>query len=80
MNRHEKLEWLKETCSQDFVENQLMDAMVQWMGEDDFNEFYDHLCRNWEIARSPNELEAKMSDREYDPDTDEILTEWVVRA
>ena len=80
MNRYEKLEWLKETCSQDFVENQLMDAMVQWMGEDDFNEFYDHLCRNWEIPRSPNELEAKMSDREYDPDTDEILTEWVVRA
>lgn len=75
MNRHEKLEWLKETCSQDFIENQLMDAMVQWMGEDDFNEFYDHLCRNWEIARTPNELEAKMSDREYDPDTDEIVEE-----
>ena len=80
MNRYEKLEWLKETCSQDFVQNQLMDAMVQWMGEDDFNEFYDHLCRNWEIARSPNELEAKMSDREYDPDTDEVLTERVVGA
>ena len=80
MNRYEKLDWLKETCSQDFVQNQLMDAMVQWMGEDDFNEFYDHLCRNWEIARSPNELEAKMSDREYDPDTDEVLTERVVGA
>ena len=71
------MEWLKETCSQDFIENQLMDAMVQWMGEDEFDKFYDHLCRNWEIARSPNELEAKMSDREYDPDTDESLNEWV---
>jgi hypothetical protein len=27
------------------------------MGESGFEEFYDHLCRNWEIARSPEELE-----------------------
>ena len=55
MNRYDKLEWLKETCSKDFIENNLMDEMVRWMGEDDFEAFYDHLCRNWGIARDQAE-------------------------
>ena len=79
MNRHDKIEWLQETCGKDFLENHLLTEMVQWMGEDDFNEFYDHLCSNWSIARSPNELEAKMNDLEYDEENDEVITEWVAR-
>jgi hypothetical protein len=60
MNRWDKLEWLKETCSQDFIENNLMDEMARWMGEDDFEQFYDHLCRMWDIARSPEDLNYRM--------------------
>jgi hypothetical protein len=60
MNRWDKLEWLKETCSKDFIENKLMDEMVRWMGEDDFEQFYDHLCRCWDIAKDAKELNFRM--------------------
>lgn len=49
MNRFEKIDWLKESCSQEFIHSQLLSELVGWMGEKEFNEFYDHLCRNWEI-------------------------------
>jgi hypothetical protein len=75
MNRWEKMVWLQETTSTEFFNETLRDEMVRWMGEDDFNKFYDHLCRNWDIARTPNELEAKMNDKEYDEDTDSIVEE-----
>lgn len=58
--RVEKMEFLKETCSSDFLENQLMNEMVRWMGEDDFNEFFKNLCRNWGIM-TPPEMEHAMS-------------------
>lgn len=77
MTRYEKLEWLQESTSPEFMQETLVQEMVRWMGEDDFNEFYDYLCRNWEIARTPNELEAKMNDLEYDEENDEVVTEWV---
>lgn len=51
MNRFEKLEWLEQTCSEEFVKETLVQEMVRWMGEDDFEAFYDHLCRHWEIKR-----------------------------
>ena len=72
MNRFEKLEWLQEMCTESFAST-LLDEMVQWMGEKEFDEFYNHLCRNHDIPRTPNELEAKMNDWEYDEDTDEIV-------
>lgn len=59
-DRWEKLEFLKETCSPDFLENHLMDEMVRWMVEHDFEEFYKHLCRNWGIV-TPQELEYQMN-------------------
>ena len=80
MNRWEKMEWLQETCGENFIQETLVQEMVRWMGEDDFDAFYDHLCRMWEIARSPNELESKMNDLEYDEENDEVITEWVARS
>lgn len=77
MNRYEKLDWLRESCGENFIRETLVDEMVRWMGEDDFDKFYQHLCSCWEIARTPRELEAKMNDLEYDEDTDEVITEWV---
>lgn len=77
MDRWEKLEWLEQTCSPDFMQNHLMHEMARWMGEDDFGEFYDHLCRMWGIARTPTELEAMAEDKmdQYDPVTDTIQEE-----
>ena len=75
MNRWEKMEWLQEVTSSEFFNETLKDEMVRWMGEDDFNEFYDHLCRNWSIARTPTEMQAIMEDKEYDCDNDEIVEE-----
>ena len=57
MNRYEKLEWLEQTCSEKFMKEEFVLAMVSWMGEDEFEAFYDHLCRNWAIAGSPEALE-----------------------
>ena len=59
-NRQEKLEYLYETCSEDFIKNNLVIEMVTWMGEDNFTEFFEHLCRNWEI-KNPYELELAMN-------------------
>jgi hypothetical protein len=35
--------------------------LVGWMGESGFEEFYDHLCRNWGIARNHGELEELLA-------------------
>lgn len=59
-DRWDKMEFLKMSCSSDFLDYHLMDEMVRWMGEDDFNEFFKHLCKNWEI-QTPPELDYAMS-------------------
>jgi hypothetical protein len=61
MNRYDKLEWLEQTTSPQFMQETLLLEMVGWMGESGFEEFYDHLCRNWDIARSPKELEEVLA-------------------
>jgi hypothetical protein len=63
-NRYEKLEWLRQTCSEEFKTVTLLDEMVRWMGEADFEEFYDKLCRNWEIEREPNDPKFSGKDDE----------------
>jgi hypothetical protein len=55
----EKLDYLQESCTKDFLENHLMEEMVRWMGEDDFSEFFKTLCRHWEI-KTPPELDYAM--------------------
>jgi len=62
-NRQEKLEWLYETTSNDFIHNHLVVEMVTWMGEDQFNEFFNHLCRCWDI-KNPDELDEIMNNNE----------------
>ena len=50
MNRFEKLEYLIETCSSEFIkECQFLDEMVSWMSEDQFDAFYEHVCSCWDI-------------------------------
>ncbi len=58
-DRHEKLDFLMETASVEFKDN-LLNEMVQWMGEDKFDDFFRHLRRNWGI-RTPQELDYDMN-------------------
>lgn len=62
-NRFNKLEWLQETCTEQFMTKTFVDELVRWMGEDDFEKFYDKLCSEHVIKRDPN-------DPNYDEETD----------
>ena len=59
-DRWEKLEFLQENCTTDFVENDLLREVVKFMGQHEFNEFFNHLRRNWGI-NTPQELEYEMN-------------------
>ena len=58
MDRFEKLEWLRESCTQEFVQETLLEEMARWMGEDEFTKMYEWLCTHWDIAETPEELNA----------------------
>ena len=58
-NRFEKLDYLMETASIEFKDT-FLNEIVQWMGEDDFDNFFKHLCRNWDI-KTPQELDYLMN-------------------
>ena len=59
-NKWEKMEYLKETCSNEFYQEcTLLDEMVRWMDEDDFSRFFEKVCRDWDI-KTPQELEYSM--------------------
>lgn len=73
MNRFEKLCWLEDTCSENFIKEVLPLELVRWMGEQEFEEFYDHLCRMWEIARDEKELDEEMGIGEEEESEEEEL-------
>jgi len=51
----DRLDWIQQTCTEEFARETLMHEMIRWMGENEFREFYDHLIRNWDIKRDPND-------------------------
>ena len=56
MNRWEKMEFLEETTTVQTHTKDILNELVCWMGDDDFNRFYDHFCSNWDICQSNTEL------------------------
>lgn len=52
MNRYDKLEWLQETCSEQFNRN-LLHNIVSIMSDQEFDGIYEYLCRVNMIARTP---------------------------
>ena len=58
-NRYEKLDFIMETATPEFKDN-IINELAVFMSEDDFNEFFDHLRRNWEI-KTPQELDYAMN-------------------
>ena len=57
MSRFDKMDFINETTA--ISRKQIIEEMVSWMGEDDFSRFYDHLCSNWDVCRSQEELRYK---------------------
>ena len=57
-NRYEKLDFLLETCSEQFKHN-LLDKIVSSMSEHEFEETYEYICRTEDIARDYDELHAR---------------------
>ena len=57
--RWDKLDYLMETATPEFKDN-IVNELVKFMSEDDFNEFFDHLRRNWDI-KTPQELDYAMN-------------------
>lgn len=67
MNRFDKLDYLIDNCSDTFVKHNLIKEMVDWMGENDFNEFFDHLCSHWDINHPfDNNIEDEELEEVYD--------------
>ena len=49
--RFEKLDYLLKTCDKTFIHDSVfLFEMVRWMEEDDFSEFFDKICRDWDIT------------------------------
>ena len=59
-DKWEKLEFLKETCTTDFIQDTLAHELTKFMTESDFNEFFNHLRRNWAIM-TPQEMDYDMN-------------------
>jgi hypothetical protein len=56
----EKLEYLKETCSQEFLQEHLLNEVMKYVYEYQFNEIFKHLQHNWAIKTAP-ELDYEMN-------------------
>jgi hypothetical protein len=48
-NRFDKLEWLKENLFEQHIKSSFLTELVAWLSEDDFDEFFEHHCRMWDI-------------------------------
>ena len=55
MTRFDKLAYLNETCGEKFITDCIfIQEIARWMSEHEFTEFFDNLCRMWEI-KNPNQ-------------------------
>ena len=57
MNRFEKLEFLQETTA--FKKDTILNELIGWLTDDDFNQFYEDFCSNWDLCRSHEELDKR---------------------
>lgn len=61
---HEKLDYIMETASIELKDN-LLNEIVQWMGDKDFSEFFRHIHKNWVFLTPPEIDYLMMSWRSY---------------
>ena len=58
-DRFEKLDFIMETASVEFKDN-FLNELVQWMGDEDFSEFFKHLRKTWGF-KTPPELDFNLN-------------------
>ena len=64
--RFEKVDWLLENCTDKFITDcTFLTELVAWMSEDEFNEFHENICRNWDINSPFAEVDDPMDDPNY---------------
>ena len=69
-NRWDKLDFLLDTCSQEFKDS-LLDKIVSSMTDQEFAETYEYICTTEGIARDYDELnELAESDSVFEPELD----------
>lgn len=69
-NRWDKLDFLLDTCGQEFKEG-LLDKIVSSMTDKEFAETYEHICTTEGIARDYDELnQLAESDSVFEPQLD----------
>ena len=69
-NRWDKLDFLLDTCGQEFKEG-LLDKIVSSMTDQEFAETYEYICRTEGIARDYDELnELAESNSVFEPELD----------
>ena len=70
-NRFEKLDFLLDTCGQEFKEG-LLDKIVSSMTDKEFAETYEYICRTEGIARDYDELDQLAeSNSVFEPELDQ---------
>ena len=70
-NRWDKLDFLLDTCGQEFKEG-LLDKIVSSMTDKEFAETYEYICRTEGIARDYDELaELAESNSVFEPELDQ---------
>lgn len=60
MSRYDKMDFINETTT--ISRKTIIEEMVNWMNEDQFSDFYEHFCSNWDICRSHEELNERYGD------------------
>ena len=62
-SRFEKVDWLLDHCSTEFIEDcTFLTELVGWLDEDEFNKFHEHICRNWKINSPFGETDEEEED------------------
>ena len=71
-NRWEKIDFLMETCGEQF-KHQLLDKIVSSMSEQEFDNTYEYICRTEGIARDYQELQQLTEENAvFEPELDDL--------
>lgn len=59
MDRFEKMDFLRETLTQDMINKTLPEELLMFMSDEYFSQFYEHFCSCYDLCRSHDELNTK---------------------
>lgn len=56
MDRFEKMEFLRETCTEQMIDKTLPEELLMFMSDEYFAQFYEHFCSCYDLCRDAQEL------------------------